>query len=92
MNVLKNIVTKWVRYLAVLRILLSGFCSERWVETVLCKYLCTIFLGEIFDRIQLVPYSFTFYIEIEKENQNMFILALINLSGIFGCYQNEGQG
>ena len=60
MNVLKYFVTKWVRNFAVLRILLSGFCSEKWVETVLCKYLGTIFLGEIFDRIQLVQFFLTF--------------------------------
>ena len=54
------------------------------LKIVFCKYLCTRFLGEIFDRIQLVPFFLTFQIEIEKENQNMFISASINLSGIFG--------
>ena len=40
---------------------------------MLCKYLSTSFLGEKFDKIQLVPFFLTFYSEIEKENRNMFI-------------------
>ena len=55
------------------------------LKIVFRKYLCTRFLGEIFDSIQLVPFFLIFCSEIEKENQNMFISASINLSGIFGC-------
>ena len=47
--------------------------------------LCTRFLGEIFDRIQLVSFFLIFCSEIEKKNQNMFISASTNLSGMFGC-------
>ena len=41
-------------------------------------------LSEIFDRIQLVPFFLTFCSVIEKQDQNMFISAATNLSGIFG--------
>ena len=63
--------------------------SSRWnsslkLKIVLCKYLCTSFLGEIFERIQLVPFFLSFCSEIEKENQNLFISALPHLSGIYG--------
>ena len=55
------------------------------LKIVFCKYLCTRFLGEIFDRIQLVPFFLDFTVQLKKENRNMFISATTNLSGIFGC-------
>ena len=63
--------------------------SSRWnlslkLKIVFWKYLRTRSLGEIFDRIQLVPFFLTFSSEIGKENQNMFFSAVTKLSGIFG--------
>ena len=71
-----------------------GHCStrpsSRWnlslkVKIVFCKYLRASFFGWNIWQNSTRPFIFTFCSEIEKENQNMFISASINLSGIFGC-------
>ena len=49
-------------------------------------------MGWIFWQNSTRPFFLTFCSEIKNENQNMFILTSTNLSGIFGCDWNEGQG
>ena len=62
------------------------------VENCVLQINVQKFLGWNIWQISSRPFFHTFCSEIERENRNMFISASANLSGIFGCDQNEGQG
>ena len=55
------------------------------VENCVLQIYVQPFLGWNIWQNSTCPFFLTFCSEIEKENQNMFILALTNLSGLFGC-------
>ena len=48
-------------------ILIIALCLSLKLKIVFRKYLCTRFLGEIFDRIQLVPFFLYFAVKLKRK-------------------------